>query len=466
MQLVNARASRFAVAIVMASVVAHAQPAPPEPEVPPSQVSGLVEQRDPEDGAGRKVARATLWPVRGVWFVAWAPVRGLLWAYDRFAIENRLRKIFFTEDGRLGVFPMAHYESGYGGSIGVRVVLRDVLGTTSRLQADFHNGGPVAQSYVATYRTGTLLGDDVRMRVRGGYEIMPRNRFFGIGNLDLESGPAPMGSSPDRAFDTRFHFDSWFAEGEATMDLAPPFALRVGGGYRRRSFDLPEDEDDELDSFDVYDRLQLVGADVTLSSPFVEAELALDTLEQPRFDVSRATPSTGWYVAVRAGVVHGVGSDPSRFARWRVDVRRYVNLYRHDRILVLRGLARAVSADSIDDVPFIDLPTLGGNTLLRGYAQDRFRDRRAALVSAEYEWGVDRNLAAFVFVDAGRVWSDRDELADRDFLPDVRVGFGGGLQLQSMTSHLARIFAASSRDGGFFLFASFDPLFDTRRTTR
>jgi outer membrane protein assembly factor BamA len=160
--------------------------------------------------------------------------------------------------------------------------------------------------------------------------------------------------------------------------------------------------------------------------------------------------------------VSGICDDPSNFILWGLDARRYVNLYGHDRILVLRALWQGVTSESLNDVPFLDLPALGGGLLLRGYAQDRFRDRQAGMASAEYQWMVDRNIAAFVFGDAGRVWRNRYDLDDGG-IDAVRVGFGGGLQLHSMKNYLGRVLVSSSIDGDFFLLLSFDPLFETRR---
>src|SRR5689334_20235365 len=68
-------------------------------EVKAEDGSGLVEPRDPEEGTSRKVARVVLFPLRGLWFVVWGPVRALAWAYDRYAIQTRVKRFFFSEDG-------------------------------------------------------------------------------------------------------------------------------------------------------------------------------------------------------------------------------------------------------------------------------------------------------------------------------------------------------------------------------
>ena len=51
-----------------------------------------------------------------------------------------------------------------------------------------------------------------------------------------------------------------------------------------------------------------------------------------------------------------------------------------------------------DDVPFTELPALGGPTYLRGYDLDQFRDRIAAFGSVAYEWDLSQWFAARLFV--------------------------------------------------------------------
>jgi hypothetical protein len=443
-----------------------APPVTSAPASPPADVSGLLAPRDPDDPP--TVAKAALAPVRGLWFAAWAPVRLALWAYDRYAIPARIRQLFFSEDGNLGLFPTVSYTSGFGLSAGIRFIARNQLAPGSRIKVDLQYGGEVLQAYLLKLDSGRLAGDTVRLGLTGGFRTSPRNRFFGVGNADLVSADGMTGVdalADPTAVATRYYYDTLFAEASVGLALPGPFGAQVSAGYQHSDFDFDLRkglDDDDIHTFAVYDPESLVGATDGLARVAVDAEVALDTLEQPRFYVSRALPSRGWYVAARGGHVRGTGRDPSRFVRWGLDARRYVSLYGDDRILVLRALWRGVTGSSLADVPFIDLPALGGAELLRGYPPDRFRDRQAGMASAEYQWSVDRNLAGFMFVDAGRVWRDRDALSDGD----LRVGFGGGLQVHSMKNFLGRVLLSSSIDGELFVQLSFDPLFETRRELR
>lgn len=469
-----------AVVAVLAAGVSHAQPppapppasepappaepaaSPPEPEVPAAAASGLVVARDPDESSGRVAARVALFPVRALWYVLWSPVRLAAWAYDRFAIGRRARQVFFSEDGRLGVFPIAVWKSGFGPTGGVRMVVRDVLAPASRVRVEAIYGGEVLQAYKLHARTGRLLGRRAELDFRAEFETFPRSRFFGIGNGDLAPPPAmpvmPVDAVRDpTAVDTRFYSDAYTLQTTLALDLPGPFHVRPSVGFRIRDFDRDQGFDDELGTLEVYDPAGLIGFD-GLATVYGGFEVVADTLRQPRFYLSKAAPSTGWYAVARAHGYHGTGDDPSDFVRWGIDVQRYLDLHGGDRVLALRAVYQGVTG-SLARVPFIDLPALGGAQLLRGYDQDRFRDRQAGVASVEYQWGIDRLMTAFLFTDVGRVWRNRDDLATGD----LRVGFGGGLQLHTMKSFLARVMIASSIDGGVFFLFSLDPLFERTR---
>jgi hypothetical protein len=424
--------------------------------------SGLEEPRDAEERAGPKVARTTLLPLRAAWFVVWAPVRLTAWVWDRFALPARFRRIFFSEDGRLGLFPIVTYKTGFGAQIGARGIVRDVLGERSRLQLSANYGGEVLQSYKLRFRSGRLLGERAELDLRAGFTTFPRSRFFGIGNGDETDAPPATPIDPLRdptAFATRFYYDEYAVGGALAIALPGALRVRPSGGYRRRSFDRDEVEDDDVATASVYDSMRLVGFDTGLSTVWGELQVALDTMRQPRYYLSRALPSRGWAIAARAGYHAGLGDDPSSYMRLGVDVQRRINLYADDRILALRATYEGVSG-TLDEVPFLDLPMLGGADVLRGYPVDRFRDRHAGTATVEYQWGIDRSAAAFLFTDVGRVWRTHDELDQGK----LRMSYGGGLQLHSYSNFYARVMVASTIDGGLFLALGLDPLFDTGRT--
>jgi outer membrane protein assembly factor BamA len=90
--------------------------------------------------------------------------------------------------------------------------------------------------------------------------------------------------------------------------------------------------------------------------------------------------------------------------------------------------------DTIGELPFYSLPTLGGSRTLRGYIQNRYTDRAAAHFSAEYRINLVERGYAFtdtirierigiaLFYDAGTVAADVDRLDNGRFLDSYGIG--------------------------------------------
>src|SRR5690606_33128770 len=105
------------------------------------------------------------------------------------------------------------------------------------------------------------------------------------------------------------------------------------------------------------------------------------------------------------------------------DLQHFVRVGRGPQVLAFRLYGEAVSAGR-EDIPFTELPMLGGANLLRGYAYERFRDRVAIQGSFEYQWDLSRHVFASLFTDVGRVYPALDDIS----LDDLRWGYGLALE--------------------------------------
>ncbi len=431
----------------------------------PDQAAGFVVGPDNGPGTWRKIGQGVLYPFRGLWYLVWGVPRLSMWAFNRYQVETRFREIFFNDTETIGVYPVAFFETGFGANFGGRIVLRDLLGEESRLRVRASYGGRFRQLYSGKYTSGTLLGDRVELEIIGEFEIFPKSRFAGIGNSDLVDPQAemdPIDALRDTtAVESRYRHDDISVELATTIQLVGPISLRPSFSYKDRTFKRDAEAGGDAQIVDVYDTASLVGFDTGLSNIYPELELHYDTRRVSQYYLSKGAPSTGWHISGFAGYQYGIGDDPTSHIRWGVDVQRYINLYAGDRVLHLRAYVEGVTGD-LAEVPFVDLPRLGGSTFLRGYPRDRFRDRHATLATAEYNYPVNRNIGAYLFVDAGRVWRTLEDIGDDEINDDIRVGFGGGIQLHSMENFLARLLIASSVDGELFINFSLDPAFDTR----
>jgi outer membrane protein assembly factor BamA len=128
-------------------------------------------------------------------------------------------------------------------------------------------------------------------------------------------------------------------------------------------------------------------------------------------------PRSGWYHQVQASVSDPVFGSDHEFTRHSVDARFYFSVAT-GQVLALRGLGVA----STGTQPFDLLPRLGGERLVRGYYEGRYRDRNMVAVQAEYRTHLWWRIGAIGFVSAGRVSRDLRDLDLTGFKP--AAGFG------------------------------------------
>jgi outer membrane translocation and assembly module TamA len=270
--------------------------------------------------------------------------------------------------------------------------------------------------------------------------------------------PDPIDPYADpTAIDSRFRQRVARGYGRARLRIVGPLSVRLTSGALRKRFEQPSPGDipPGTDIAEHYQLEDLPAFEQGTSYTYNELELRYDSRRNGDEFEPTSIPSTGWLMAAWGGAARGFAGAPTRYNVYGGDVQRFIRLGANPRVLTLRLRAEEVRGDD-DEIPFVDLPRLGGPTLLRGYDRDRFRDRAMALGSAEYLWDIGRMWSAFVFTDAGRVYPT---LTDARF-EDIRVGYGGGLQFTTDKSLIGRFNVASSIDGGIFFSLSLDPVYD------
>ena len=137
------------------------------------------------------------------------------------------------------------------------------------------------------------------------------------------------------------------------------------------------------------------------------------------------------------------------FDRLEGEVVQHVPLVRENYVLSLHGQAESILTDDAI-VPFYLLSSLGGSDTLRGYESWRFRDRHAALTTAELRWIPNRNsVDVALFYDAGMVAPEFGDLSFRRFKSDVGVG----VRFHGPRSTPMRIEVAKGREGLRIVFA-------------
>ena len=130
-------------------------------------------------------------------------------------------------------------------------------------------------------------------------------------------------------------------------------------------------------------------------------------------------PSAGSYHQLRVTLYDGLFQSNYGFGSYSLDLRTYMApVQRH--VLAIRAVGQSTSGTASFDV----LPQLGGDALLRGYFQGRFRDRHLLAGQLEYRAPVWWRLGVVGFVSGGQVASAFDGFTWGGF----KASAGGGLR--------------------------------------
>jgi len=116
------------------------------------------------------------------------------------------------------------------------------------------------------------------------------------------------------------------------------------------------------------------------------------------------------------------------FRRYEIELQQFFPTHEKRGTFATRGLVSLIDTSPGQEVPFFMQQTVGGSNTLRGYRQDRFRDKNRLLFNLEYRWEVMEYLDLVGFGDAGRVFSGRGDLS----LDGMRgsVGIGGRVKFK------------------------------------
>ena len=458
---------------VMLSGVARADHAPPAPArafdeptaresdraPPPGETSGRLDEVDEGDGAGRWLGRLVLLAPRLVFEAIWLPLYGTLYAFDHYHLDDLYYRVFYNNNRTLGLVPTATFVSGLGLSIGARFISSDTFGDKERFQVQATTGAisdPYRESALVEFTTGDRFGKVFALDLSGNFDRRPDDPFYGIGNGDDRETHGDTLVDPrtnDFAFAVHHRYQEARVALAAEIKPIKQLQFKLTGSLTELSYD-PSTSGIPLDQ--VYDPMAIPGFEGGVEHAYAELAMRVDT----RASSSKWEPdhmfTTGALLSGFAGRVHRL-DEGKDFYRYGVDLQQFFHLGDGPRSLAVRLRGEAVSG-SVADVPFTELPMLGGADFLRGYSFERFRDRVSAFGSLQYGWDVSHFVDAFLFTDVGRVYGAVEEIS----LDHLRCGFGLGIEIHGDHSFLTALTLASSIDGGLVTTLTFNPVVDAR----
>ncbi len=151
----------------------------------------------------------------------------------------------------------------------------------------------------------------------------------------------------------------------------------------------------------------------------------------------------GIYFAAELTHYFDVASNQYGFTRLNLETQEYIPIRHGLQVIALRQYASLTSSSTGNIIPFYMMQTLGGAHTLRGFDSFRFRGRNLLLFNTEFRWQVMRYLDLALFVDAGHVFRELENVS----LYDLEVGYGLGFRVKSDGGVIARLDVAHSREG-------------------
>jgi len=341
-------------------------------------------------------------------------VKGLSWAAMNGIYRNptarRLANYLFSFQPSLGPAPVVSYSSNGGVRLGLSYTRSQVFSRHDRWRIvgtlSTHQYQRLETGYVAPQLFSKRSG----LSLRVSYRWRPRENFYGLGYTSRDEDKVSFAVEQTEIAAA----NNWRLGSRLRIDLEAAFvASNISGGKNKSLI---------TDLNDIQDKFGMSDADFRRSR-LVRGGVAID---HDWRDV-KGQPSAGGRERLAMAYSHGVGhSDDIRFVTTSGDVTHYFNIYKK-RIVAIRLLAETVDADEDDGVlPFYFKSRLGGRDDLRGFLSSRFVDNDRTLATLEYRYPIWEMIDAFIFAEAGRVFSS---LTEEFTLRNWSESFGTGLRV-------------------------------------
>jgi hypothetical protein len=145
--------------------------------------------------------------------------------------------------------------------------------------------------------------------------------------------------------------------------------------------------------------------------------------------------------------------DRASFDEIEAEITQLIPFVSEQFTFAFRALATTTRVNDDHTVPFFFLPYVGSGNTLRGFANNRFKDRSRLVLSGEYRWRASRIIDMALFVDHGAVGPALTDL-DRDAF---RTAWGAGMRFHTPIRTVFRFDVAKSREGIRLVFSTSQP---------
>jgi len=226
------------------------------------------------------------------------------------------------------------------------------------------------------------------------YDKFVAYNFFGVGN---------QSSFEDKEIYTRLVIESnvMFNRG-----FSERFVGQIGLKYKK------------IESWDFEDGGQLINLIPDQNNPFLEY---LTFYLNGRFDSrdSFIHPTKGVVVQADLDWTPDISWNTNHLYQWSFWFQYYTSVFFPNTIFAARVGTKNIIGENL---PIQLLIPIGSNRTLRGYPQDRFLDKSAALVNLEFRFPLFDRFGGLIGADFGRVWHSLDQFNLQNWHSNAVVG--------------------------------------------
>lgn len=340
---------------------------------------------------------------------------------DRYRIHRRVYDLLTNDERTAAIYPFLSFGNEGLNSVGIRAFHKNLFDARKvvRFAADWDMDRSWTERF--RYTDPSVAGGHIYAHFdqkMGRYKDM---RFYGIGNDSLKA---------DR-YSFRSDYESVELQGGYGKGRGVGVGLKVNF---ERSDTRPE---------------TALGIATAGMGPeelgALESKKLIGVGGVVRFDRRRWRAETLEGYRLLASVSHHIAPGPnrSRFVKWSADGAWFQPLFRRGRILVIRAFIESAHDVSGGTIALFDLPSLGGDSFLRGFPAGRFRDRTVMAFTQEYRFPVWRFVDFTVFADQGKAMRGLDRMS----FSDMHLSWGAGIRGRRQDLFLWRFVFAQSREG-------------------
>jgi outer membrane protein assembly factor BamA len=347
--------------------------------------------------------------------------------------DNRILERLSVADGWYPRFGGLATGSGFAGGVGFRNhMLHDTMffNVGGSISTKAYKALDAELDYPRLFDDRLIVSSSVRWR------DFPQEDFFGIGS--------------DSTLTTRTNYRYKGTDLSTRIEVNVPAWLRFGGDIGLLWPKISPGTDTRMPS---------------IEQIFTDAE-APGLLEQPSFLYKSVFVQVDYRDQpgnARSGglwrATYGMWND-RQFNRYDVgrfdaEIAHFFPIFDKKRVIALHLGAAFVNNDPGERVPFYFLPYIGGSDTVRGFREFRFRDENAAYVNAEYRWEAFSGLDMALFVDAGKVARNWEDIN----LSDLETSYGVGFRFNTYKSVFLRLDVGTGGGEGTRIFFKFGPAF-------